>query len=143
MKCKEKKKIPVSLGKNGGGTKQPSAQAPSVCTVICILFLHHTSFYMSAVAKHSFTCVGFRKAFFYLCSPARHHVICDVTKFPRKVEVSTSPHTCTNPENTDRQTHTHHIHTYTHKHLIHALTKCRNTHKYTYIYTKINKLINR
>jgi hypothetical protein len=60
-----------------GRANQIKAQCLSltVCGVIFI-FLHQESFHVSAISKHSFTCVCFRKTLFYLFSLARHPFTC-------------------------------------------------------------------
>jgi hypothetical protein len=48
----------------------------------------HTSFHVSATAKHPFNCVCFRKTFFHMLALAKTSF--DITDFPKKPEVSIS-----------------------------------------------------
>jgi hypothetical protein len=59
---------------------------------------HHMSFHVFAIAKHPFTCVCFSETFFHVSPLAKRFFTCpqsktsfDITDFPKKPEVSTSP----------------------------------------------------
>jgi hypothetical protein len=53
------------------GTKQTNALSSSVC-VIAFILLSQESLYVSAIAKHPFTCVGFTEASLPVFGLARH-----------------------------------------------------------------------
>lgn len=95
MLCEVNQSMWVVSEEEQGRAKHTSA--PALSLWVTFILLHYTSFPVSTLAEHPFTCVCFRETFFHMFALIRHPLpMCliktsfDITSFPKKLEVSAS-----------------------------------------------------